>query len=118
MINALLTSALFFRTTRHPTSVQEAELYLGEILSDAAEAMTVRLMRCFEYKSTLANATYILMLRRRNLLQSQLGEWYQAAPHLFVCSLLFINNRSLEHAIRIDVIVQMHSPSHFTTFVL
>ena len=26
MINALLTSALFFRTTRHPTSVQEAEL--------------------------------------------------------------------------------------------
>lgn len=48
MINALLTSALFFRTTRHPTSVQEAELYLGEMLCTAAEAVTVKLVRCVE----------------------------------------------------------------------
>jgi hypothetical protein len=38
MINALLTSALFFRTTRHPTSVEEAELYLGAAACSACES--------------------------------------------------------------------------------
>jgi len=30
MLNGLLTAALFFRTTRHPNSLSEAQFYLGE----------------------------------------------------------------------------------------
>lgn len=31
IVNALLTSTLFFRTTRHPNSINEANFYLGAL---------------------------------------------------------------------------------------